>query len=450
MSTARVNEEWVSGFTADTPVLMSNGKVKPISEISEGEQVVSFDPKTGAYTNAKVTNTWSDMFSDVLELSVGSKKIIVAASQLFYTPDKEFKTAPDAMQVMTDDGFASDFTVRKFKGGKVKLYDITVDKTHAFIANGIMVHNKGSNKKKSKPPAPPPDPVVTAGRVGQPLTVGVNGNTITVNPPPGAAASISVSYNGGVTAGYHSVPGTYYGGYNVSPPINVVNPIPAGVINSLIAAESQRSATCAKLDVIAKKPSQTIRDQYAAELESVRRSVEDARAADPYKNLSTKEKGAVSRDAQYRRIIDDVQDLAKFIKKERKLNNKEMKFLDKQCADIQQGIEKVRQQLSSGGGATLPDPGYPGSPVVCPPRPPNVSSSRIYSDSPDYAYFNNVGSSDVGCEAYAKNIPGAVRPAVCYTGPGAVACYGRNELFYKHYDVNNGKFYLDQSTENCV
>jgi len=445
MSKARVNEEWVSGFTAETPVLMANGKVKPISKITEGEEIASFDPVTGKYTKSRVLNTWSDIFQDVLEVDTGDKQMIVAASQLFYTPSKEFKSALDAKQIMTDDGFAKDITVRKYKGGKIKLFDITVDKTHAFIADGIMVHNKGGGSGKKKKPAPPPDPVVTAGRVGQPLTVGVNGNTITVNPPPNAAASIAVSYTGGVTTGYHAVPGTYYN-YTYQPPVVTVNPVPAGTINLLDSAEAQRSATCNGLGNIPNRPSNSVSNGYAAELALVRANIEQARASDPFRFVSTREKGAVSRDVEYANLIADVKELERFVKKQNQISNKNRTFINTKCDEIGRGIGSVRNQLAN---TARPEPGIPGTP--CPPAPaPQPTNPRIYSDSPDYAYYNSVGTNNVGCKSYVKQVPGQVRSAICYAGPGAVACYSSNELWYKHFDPNNGKFYYDQRTNNCV
>ena len=446
MSKARVNEDWVSGFTAETPVLMANGKVKPISKIKEGEEIASFDPATGKYTKSRVINTWSDIFQDVLELDMGDKQMIVAASQLFYTPNKEFKSALDAKQIMTDDGFAKDITVRKYKGGKIKLFDITVDKTHAFIADGIMVHNKGGGNGKKKKPAPPPDPVVTAGRVGQPLTVGVNGNTITVNPPPNAAASISVSYNGGVSTGYHSVPGAYYN-YTYQPPIVTYNPVPAGTINKLDAAEAQRSATCNGLGNIPTRPSNSVSNGYAAELATVRQNIEAARASDPWRFTSTKIKGAVSRDVEYAALIADVKELEKFVKKQNHISAKNRNFINAKCDEIAVGIGSIRNQLSNSG--TI-EPGVPGTPCPPAPQPPQLNNPRIYSDTPDYAYYNSVGTNNVGCKSYVKQVPGTVRPAICYAGPGAVACYSSNEIWFKHFDPNNGKFYYDQSTANCV
>ena len=155
MTKARVNNFWVSGFTADTPVIMANGKIKPISKVQEGEWVASFDPVTKERIPGQVINTWSEVMNDILEIKYDDKSMLVAASQLFYTTAGEFKTAPNAENVMAMDGLTKQVESKRYKGGKVKLYDITVKDSHAFYANGLMVHNKG---RKSPPPAPRPRP----------------------------------------------------------------------------------------------------------------------------------------------------------------------------------------------------------------------------------------------------------------------------------------------------
>ena len=80
---ARVNALWISGFTADTPVLMTDGKVKPISKIKEGEWVMSFDPKTRERIPGRVIDTYASVMSDILEVTVEGKSMLVAEQQRF-------------------------------------------------------------------------------------------------------------------------------------------------------------------------------------------------------------------------------------------------------------------------------------------------------------------------------------------------------------------------------
>ena len=243
MTKARVNQWWVSGFTADTPVLMADGKTKSISKVQEGEWVASFDPETAQLMSGLVTGKWSEVMNDILEIEVDDQKMTVASSQRFYTASGEFKTAPDAELVLTQNG-PKPIKAKK-QSGKVKLYDITVKDSHAFFANGLMVHNKGGRGRPPAQPAPAPDPVVTAGKVGQPLTVTVNGNVVEVPASPDSASYVSVSYTGGVNTGVHSVPGVA--------PIRGVMPLrrfprsapQLSPLNSVVAAEEARAVFCA-------------------------------------------------------------------------------------------------------------------------------------------------------------------------------------------------------------
>ena len=86
MTQAKVNQLWISGFTADTAVMMANGKQKPISKIQEGEWVASFDPISRKMEPGLVTGTWAEVMNDVLEINVDNKSMLVASSQRFFTP----------------------------------------------------------------------------------------------------------------------------------------------------------------------------------------------------------------------------------------------------------------------------------------------------------------------------------------------------------------------------
>lgn len=427
MTKARVNNFWVSGFTADTPVVMANGKIKPISKVQEGEWVASFDPVTKERIPGQVINTWSEVMNDMLEVTVDEKSMVVAASQLFYTPSGEFKTAPHAETVMTMDGLTKSIEAKRYKGGKVKLYDITVSNSHAFYANGLMVHNKG--QKAPPPPPPPPDPVVTAGKVGQPLTINVNGTNVMVNPPPGGVATVSVNYAGGVSTGYHSVPGLA----NINPTLPIPT-YPAANYGStaysyLEAASAEQVSVC---DSMANSPaavSTTNKRAWSASLDRLKADIQQADKNDrlwwalPNVRFFTPVRSP--RDVMYVDTVNDINDLKKFVNKDKNLSVGDRAFIAAKCAEIAGQISALQSRIR------------PSITVACPaPTPgPVTNEDRIYSSNPNYAYATRIGTLNNGCDAYNVRMPNASS-----AGP----------TWYKHFDVSNGQFYLSLSSDNCV
>lgn len=426
MTKARVNNFWVSGFTADTPVVMANGKIKPISKVQEGEWVASFDPMTKERIPGQVINTWSEVMNDMLEVTVDDKSMVVASSQLFYTPEGEFKTAPDAGTVMTMDGLTKSIQAKRFGGGKVKLYDITVKDSHAFYANGLMVHNKG--KKSSPPPAPPPDPVVTAGKVGQPLTVRVNGTNVMVNPPAGAVATVSVNYAGGASTGYHSVPGLAT--------INVPMPIPSyPAVNYgstayayLESASVEQIGVCDSMANSSASVSSAAKRTWTDALDRLKTNVQQADRNDRlwWAVPSVRFSAFVyaPRDLVYTDTVNDINDLKKFVSKEKNLTAGDRAFIAAKCAKIAGQISHLQNRIRPTINVAVPQPA----------TNTNGSGDRIYSTNPSYAYATKIGNLN-GCEAYNVRPPNANS-----SGP----------TYYKHFDTTNGQFYLSLNSDNCV
>lgn len=400
MTTARVNQWWVSGFTADTPVLMADGKTKAISKVQEGEWVASFDPATAQLMSGLVTGKWSEVMNDILEIEVDNQKMTVASSQRFYTASGEFKTAPDAELVLTQNG-AKPIKAKK-QAGKVKLYDITVKDSHAFFANGLMVHNKGGSGsgRSTAQPAPAADPVVTAGKIGQPLTVTVNGDVITVPASPESAAYVSVSYSGGVNTGVHSVPGVA--------PIRGVMPLPRSpktpphliALNSVAAAEAARAAFCASALATSGSTSTTTKSDWQSQLNSIKRNLLDAKSGGRLMASRGNREGQYSttssfdNNTDYDALIGDVNDLITFIKKNKNFTEKDKTVINGKCASLETGITRVKSGL---------DQGWTRCPIDTP-----SSKGTVYASDPRYVYF--VSYPQGGSNVWIYSPPGATIP----------------------------------------
>lgn len=420
---ARVNTLWVAGFTADTPVLMVDGKTKPISKIKEGEWVASFDPKTKALRPGKVIGTLSEVMNEILEVTIDDKSMIVASSQRFFTPKGEWKTAPDAEAVLGIDGKAKSISAKKVKG-LAKIYDITVRDDHAFFADGIMVHNGGGGGGSS-PPKPPPDPVVTAGKVGKPLTVVTNGNTITVPASPDSSAQVSVSHTGGVSTKYNAIPGVPTSPINpIRPGISLPRPINTlSAYNSVVAASTTRDSLCDDMSSSPGTVSATKRATWQTQLKTMRANINAAKRADRGTGVTNYVTGYGAtyngRTLIYDDTNRDIQDLEKFLGKNKNFTSKDLKFIDGKCAELEANLATLEASLSNNG-----------KPIIS--GNPDPTPGRDYSNEPGYAY-------------YVKNDNGNTYR---YSPPGISLTVVVD--YYKHFDANNGLFYFDRTADNAI
>ncbi len=427
MTQAKVNQLWVSGFTAETAVMMANGKQKPISKIQEGEWVASFDPISRKMEPGLVTGTWAEVMNDVLEINVDNKSMLVASSQRFFTPAGEFKSAPDTDTVLTQDGTPTHISAKKYRGGKVKLYDITVKDSHAFFAEGLMVHNKGGGKKAAPPP--PPQPVVTAGKIGKPLTVTVNGNTISVPASPGSAARVSVAYNGAVTT---SSPGVAIlrGTLDLQQFPRVPNQL--GAYNSMVSAAAIRDSFCNNISNSSGSVNSNTKNGWLDELNMLKKNVTLAQKNSGVTNIFTNWRCGTPAPGGRNRVdlttgfddtLDDINELKRFVKKNKNLTDKDITFIKGKCSELEISISKIQTSLQGEYNRVPPSLGLlPG----------------VFFNDPRFYYYRPIGRDENDRPFYRYALP--------IGGGGVTNLPGR---YYKHVDPERGE-YFDLNPANAI
>ena len=424
MEQARVNDWWMSGFGADTPVLMVDGARKPISKIKEGDWVVSFDPITKEIVPGKVTNTWYQVTNDVLNVQVeGKQDLLVASKQRFFTANGEFKAAPDAESVLSEDGKARKISASKAKG-KTKIYDITVDRTHSFYADGLMVHNGGGGGG-SRPPPPPPDPVVTAGKVGQPLTVTVNGSKISVGAQPDVAAQVGVTYQGKTTTGYSGTPG-------VGVITGVLRPVrfpkaprylDASV--ALQAALDTEATVCTSMKGTSGSVTGAVKSGWTRQLEELKRQLLTAKRATDYpwivpmtspSTYSSIGRGMTEPVAGINDVITQVDELKKYVNKNRNLTAKDNEFISGKCLFLDTQIRNIKSTVDARLNNNPNEP---------------LPGDVIWDNDPNYQYY--IGS---GEGPYILRFP--------YEPYGPAEIEANKPKWWK-YQATDGRYYLTQT-----
>ena len=429
--TARVNDLWISGFTADTPVMMADGKVKPISKVQEGEYVLSFDPVTKRQELGLVTGTWASVMNDIMSVKVdGKAEMVVGGKQRFFTAAGEFKTAPDAESILGQDGESKSFTATKLKG-KAKIFDITVMPNHAFYADGLAVHNGGGGGGGSKAPPPPPDPVVTAGKVGQPLTVSVNGNVIEVPPQPESAGQVSVAYNGTASSGYSSSPGVAV----IRPVLRPIRfprpPSYLDAINKTQNAIDTETTVCSSMRGTTGSLNSATKNSWLTQLDLLKTQVTEAKkAADfptvvPMKNPSKYsacgrrgDDGALGFD----QVLNQVAELRKYVSRQGNLSQRNIDFISGKCSSIDTQLASIKSTMQA-------------KTVLFPIDP--LPGDRIWDNDPMFVYYMGNDNDGYKFRGPYEPAPPNITPPLPDNRP----------IYWKHFD-NSGRYYLDQSNPN--
>jgi hypothetical protein len=135
-------------FAAGTLIETPNGK-KPIESILPGEQVLSFD-YNGDLTTQVVTHIFYHPQQEVIRITLwDNTTVVVTDNHWFLTENNTFKEAKHFTVEEAFIGFSNQrLIIKKIEKsyGIVDTYNLTVQNTHTYIANGIYVHNKGGGK----------------------------------------------------------------------------------------------------------------------------------------------------------------------------------------------------------------------------------------------------------------------------------------------------------------
>lgn len=421
----------VVGFAEGTPVLMADGKWKPIEEINQGDWVMSFDPslENSQLEPRKVVDTYATLHRDCIEVHANGKITIVAKDQLFFTPGAGWLPGYDTKQVINFAGQHQEIQVRRVRGGKFKVFDITVDETHALVANDLRVHNR----KKKKVQAP--QPVVTAGKPGKPISVTTtyNGNTTTVvvNPSPGSSGQISVGASGTIGISQNSIPGLPISDSTDYMPYKIL-PYPGGsyVYDRALNAQNTRTNVCNAMLNKGNNYRVTKKDEasWEAQLDNLIAELSSIKGVNIHMGPT---RIKISSDPT---IINDAINNAKALKTEIKAGRKLTTGI------IRQNCENLSNLINRLADASVPryhsnnNPpiisNEPPKVIVCP-GPENYHSERIYDS---YASYEYIGKFD-GCQ-YIFDPPNA--PAVTEV------------RYYKHYDPVASKYYFDRISSGAI
>jgi hypothetical protein len=145
-------------FVKNTKIYTPNGYIN-IDKIKVGDKVYCFD-KNLKIRISEVEKTFRHKQKEVIDVYFDDKKIRTTSNHPFLNQNNEFIEIGN----FTSEDYLIDRFNKKIKIKKIKIikkfydvYNFTVKKYHTYIAEDLLVHNKGGGPPPCYP-SPPPDP----------------------------------------------------------------------------------------------------------------------------------------------------------------------------------------------------------------------------------------------------------------------------------------------------
>jgi len=148
-------------LTGDTKITLSNGQHKPISDIKPDDIVISLNEKTSQQVSSRVTRHWNAGQKEVFLIKTRfGHEIKCTSDHRFYVSNTIGTNSIKAEWLSIDTGLVLgtkiatsenknilwDYVSSITPVGTETTYDIEIENTHNFIANGIYTHNSGKTE----------------------------------------------------------------------------------------------------------------------------------------------------------------------------------------------------------------------------------------------------------------------------------------------------------------
>lgn len=128
-------------FLAGTPILMADGSLKPIEQIRVGDIVVAFDQETETFKQDKVTELFEHKENKYL---IVNAKLKVTANHLVYSDGEwvQIGKLKKGDMLLNVEGRPEAIISIEEASENVLVYNFELNPYHAYVAGGIVAHNK--------------------------------------------------------------------------------------------------------------------------------------------------------------------------------------------------------------------------------------------------------------------------------------------------------------------
>ena len=132
-------------FVPNTKIKMSDGSFKAIIDVEEGDYVASFDESTGKIVSKRVLAMKCTGYKNIYEFKTLSGRKVTCTNNHPVWTKKGWKFIAEAEDIATLNTRTGTYYFETILGsrycGESKVYNLEVEDTHTYIANGFIVHN---------------------------------------------------------------------------------------------------------------------------------------------------------------------------------------------------------------------------------------------------------------------------------------------------------------------
>jgi RHS repeat-associated protein len=133
-------------FAAGTKVITAEGD-KPIEELKEGDDVLSFDSECGEAAWQRVTRVYERTANELLDITAGGVRISCTPEHPFWIANDGWTAAIDlkpGSQLLNREGKNISVQSVRHRKGTVTVYNIEVDRLHSYYVSeiGVLVHDQ--------------------------------------------------------------------------------------------------------------------------------------------------------------------------------------------------------------------------------------------------------------------------------------------------------------------
>ncbi len=155
----------MGGRIPDMEILLAGGKKKSLKELKVGDELDTLHQHTLKRKESKISYV-RVVESPLLELTLSGKAFTCSTEDVFYSTSKKgwinVTQLAEGDKVAKLDGEVELQGVKEL--GKGESVELTVDDSHTYICDGILLHNKGGSSPAPPtiimPPPPPPPQIV--------------------------------------------------------------------------------------------------------------------------------------------------------------------------------------------------------------------------------------------------------------------------------------------------
>ena len=151
----------MGGRIPDMEILLAGGKKKSVKELKVGDELDTLHQHTLERKESKISYV-RVVESPLLELTLSGKAFTCSTEDVFYSTSK--KGWINATQLSEGDKVAKLDGEVEIQGvkelGKGESVELTVDDSHTYVCDGVLLHNKGGSPPPPTIIMPPPPPQI--------------------------------------------------------------------------------------------------------------------------------------------------------------------------------------------------------------------------------------------------------------------------------------------------